>query len=259
MAAASRCLWAAAAGPLPRVHTLVLRSSTQQHVLASLQHRFPNIQQLHVADGCRQWTCLGTWAASLRVLQAKGTSFPLAAVLSPSLPRVCSASGNRHPHRQQHQQRQQQHQHQAAVPAELCNLVHLQLQSTVTSVVKCSQHGSQCGCLVSDWLCHTASDWCVSRSAVNSSHFRVQFRVTPAGQPDGSTTLSSKTRPDSVCLNFTLLLPAGQYCAGGAPAAKPAPEGPRFGGKQLPARQAAACRQPGSVLQGAQNLGPVWL
>lgn len=192
VAAASRCLWAAAAGPLPHVHTLVLRSSTQD--LASLQQRFPNIQQLHVADGCRQWTCLGTWAASLRVLQANGTSFPLAAVLSPSLPRVSSASRPRHPHRQQHQQQQQyqqqQHQHQADVPAELRNLVHLQLQSTVTSAVKCRQHGSQCDCLVSEWLCRTAVSgvWCVSLGADSSSHFRgvqeVRERVAPAGQPE---------------------------------------------------------------------------
>lgn len=173
VAAASRSLWAAAAGPLPHVHTLVLRSVAQD--LASLQQRFPNIQQLHVADsGCRQWPYLGTWAASLRVLRANGTSFPLAAVLSPALPRASSASRPRHPHRQQHQQQQHQ-QHQANVPAELRNLVHLQLQSTVTSAVKCRQHGSQCDCLVSEWLCCTAvSGAChlVLLTAVTSEVFK---------------------------------------------------------------------------------------
>lgn len=166
-----------------QVHTLVLRcaaSDVQPQLLLSLQQRFPSIQQLHVADGSWKWDgshSLAAWAATLTDLQAIATSFPLLAVLPgpsstqqqlvPAVATTAEPSGIvQHPQNQQAGRRSarashQQQQHVSAqqqrpsraspgVPAELQGLVHLQLLNTVTSTLKCRQHGSStCSCLVS--------------------------------------------------------------------------------------------------------------
>jgi hypothetical protein len=173
-----------------QVQVLVLRCSAadlEPQLLLSLQQRFPCIQQLHVADGSWGWTgcrSLQAWASSLTDLQANDTSFPLVAVLAhhqqppqhhQQPPRVElpparntathaqlqeGSAGSaqvrppvqhvRRPPPQQQRQQQQQQGAGSLVPAELQGLVHLELQRTVTSVIKCRKHGSaECECLVS--------------------------------------------------------------------------------------------------------------
>lgn len=81
------CWWVCSSlCPHMQVHTLKLRCSgpdLEPQLLASLLHRFPAIQQLHVAAGQWQWTgcrSLHAWAGSLTALHADNTSFPLALV-----------------------------------------------------------------------------------------------------------------------------------------------------------------------------------